>query len=40
MEARWRNSGNNHRLFLGFKITADGDTAMKLKDTHSLEEKF
>ena len=28
-------------IFLGFKITADGDTAaVKLKDTCSLEEKL
>ena len=26
--------------FLGSKITADGDPAMKLKDTCSLEEKL
>ena len=27
-------------IFLGSKITADGDAAMKLKDTYSLEEKL
>ena len=27
-------------IFLGSKITSDGDWAMKLKDTYSLEEKF
>ena len=27
-------------IFLGSKITADGDCAMKLKDTCSLEEKL
>ena len=27
-------------IFLGFKISADGDAAMKLKDTCSLEEKL
>ena len=27
-------------IFLGFKLTADGDWAMKLKDTCSLEEKL
>ena len=27
-------------IFLGSKITTDGDTAMKLKDTCSLEEKL
>ena len=27
-------------IFLGSKITADGDWAMKLKDTYSLEGKL
>ena len=27
-------------IFLGFKITADGDAAMKLKDAYSMEEKL
>ena len=27
-------------IFLGSKITADGDCAMKLKDAYSLEEKL
>ena len=27
-------------IFLGSKITADGDAAMKLKDTYSLEGKL
>ena len=27
-------------MFLGSKITADGDCSMKLKDTYSLEEKL
>ena len=27
-------------IFLGSKITADGDLAMKLKDAYSLEEKL
>ena len=27
-------------IFLGSKITADGDTAMRLKDTYSLEGKL
>ena len=27
-------------IFLGSKITADGDAVMKLKDTRSLEEKL
>ena len=35
------NSGNSVRLyFLGSKITADGDYAMKLKDAYFLEEKL
>ena len=29
-----------HFIFLVLKITADGDAAMKLKDTCSLEEKL
>ena len=29
-----------HFIFGGLKITADGDAAMKLKDTCSLEEKL
>ena len=27
-------------IFLGCKITADGDSTMKLKDAHSLEKKL
>ena len=27
-------------IFLGSKITADGEAAMKLKDAYSLEEKL
>ena len=27
-------------IFLGFKITTDGDCSMKLKDTYSLEGKL
>ena len=27
-------------IFLGFKITVDGDCTVKLKDTYSLEEKL
>ena len=27
-------------IFLGSRITADGDAAMKLKDSYSLEEKL
>ena len=42
MANRWENNRNSDRLiFLGSKITADGDTAaMKLKDACSLEEKL
>ena len=37
----WGNSGNSGRLyFLGSKITANVDAAMKLKDACSLEEKL
>ena len=33
MAYRWGNNGNIERFyFLGFKITAEGDAAMKLKD--------
>ena len=36
----WRNNGNSEDfIFLGSKITADGDSSMKLKHTCSLEEK-
>ena len=27
-------------IFLGSKVTADGDSAMKFKDAYSLEEKL
>ena len=41
MANRWGNSGNSVRLYFGgSKITADGDAAMKLKDTYSLEGKL
>ena len=41
MANRWGNNGNSERLnFLDSKITADGDAAMKLKDTYFLEEKL
>ena len=41
MGNRWGNSGNSVRLYFGgSKITADGDAAMKLKDTYSLKEKL
>ena len=31
MANRWRNSGNSDRLFLGSKITADGDCSHEIK---------
>ena len=32
MSNRWRNNGNSDRLiFLGFKITADGDCSQEIK---------
>ena len=38
---KWGNNGNNERLcFLELQIIADGDSAMKLKDACSLEEKL
>ena len=42
MANRWGNRGNSDRLYFGggSKITADGDIAMNLKDTHSLEENL
>ena len=41
MANRWENNGNSDRFYYcGSKITADGDAAMKLKDTCSLEEKL
>ena len=41
LENRLENNGKSDRLyFLGSKITADGDTAIKLKDTCFLEEKL
>ena len=38
----WQIDGKTVRdfIFLGFKITADGDCIMKLKDACSLEEKL
>ena len=41
MVNRWLNNGNSERIyFLGSKIIADGEKAMKLKDACSLEEKL
>ena len=31
MANRWKNNGNNDRLFLGSKITADGDCSHEIK---------
>ena len=31
MANRWGNNGNNERLFLGFKITVDGDCSHEIK---------
>ena len=31
MVNRWGNSGNSERLFLGFKITANGDCSHEIK---------
>ena len=28
---RWRNNGNSDTIFLGFKITADGDCSHEIK---------
>ena len=41
----WQTDGETMKtvtdfIFLGSKITADGDSTMKLKDTCSLEEKL
>ena len=40
--ASWQIDGETTTafLFLGFKITADGDCSMQLKDAYSLEEKL
>ena len=42
MANKWGNNGNSGRLFifLGSKITANGDFTMKLKDAYSLKEKL
>ena len=41
MAHRWGNDANSERLhFLGSRITADVDSAMKLKDACSLKEKL
>ena len=41
MANRWGNSGKvADFIFLGSKITADGDCSLKLKDAYSLEEKL
>ena len=41
MGNRWGNSGNcQDFIFLGSKITVDGDCTMKLKDSCSFKEKL
>jgi len=40
MTNRWDNSGSRELIFLDSKITADSDSAMKLKDACSLEENL
>ena len=41
MTNRWGKNGNSNRLiFLGSRITADGDAAKKLKDACSVEENY
>ena len=40
MANRWGNNGSSDFIFLGSKITAENDAAMKLKDACSLEEKL
>ena len=37
---RWGKNGNNDRLYLGSKITADGDSSHEIKRCFSLEEKL
>ena len=39
MADRWRNSGNGGRLFLGSKITADGDCSHEIKRRLLLRRK-
>ena len=41
----WQTDGESMEtvkdfIFLGSKVTADGDSAMKFKDAYSLEEKL
>ena len=40
MANRWGNNGNSDKdfIFLGSKITADGDCSLEIKDTCSWEE--
>ena len=42
MANRWGNNGNTVTdfIFLGSKITVDGNVAMKLKDICSLKESY
>ena len=39
MANRWGNNGNSDRLFLGSKITADGDCSHEMKGYMLLERK-
>ena len=39
MANRWANSGNNVRLYLGSKITEDGDCSHEIKRCLLLERK-
>ena len=39
MANRWGNSGNNDRLFLGSKITRDGDCSHEIKRCFLLRRK-
>ena len=39
MANRWRNTGNCDRLFLGSKITADGDCSHEIKRHFLLRRK-
>ena len=39
MANRWGNSGNSNRLFLGSKITADGDCSHEIKRRLLLRRK-
>ena len=40
MANRWGNNGNSETIFLGSKITVDGDFSHEIKSACSLEEKL